>query len=233
MLGVLPENRSEVMAKVKNGIKFGLIGALLIAGSESMAWTKALPLTIGPNWYVFCIGFGMGFSTLTVVDSFASAKRAGQMHESAVEWLNTAPAFRAAKGDQVDRMAILWSNVATALGHEILFRGAVPAITPHLGAGPFEKIPMGLLFSVAAYALYHDDDKGAFSMVNGGAFAVAAGLGGLAAAVVAHVVFAIGLSSMLLFARNKKKDEQKAKEKEAKEKKKAGSGSSTSAKKKR
>ena len=65
----------------------------------------------------------------------------------------------------------------------------------------------------------------------GGAFATAAQMGGLAAAIIAHLIFALGASSMFMFAESKQKEDKKQKEKA--EKKASSAGASGSAKKKK
>lgn len=109
---------------------------------------------------------------------------------STIEWLSRS-GIRAKTGG-ADVAALVVQSAFFALGHEVFFRGALPAIALLLFPDNANALISGLTFSIVAYFAIHRPEHAAYAGFAGFWFAIAAFYGSVSAAVLASVAAQLG-----------------------------------------
>ena len=212
-----PENRRMVLRCLsKSGFHVAL-AVILYQFGESLAPPKAGEGAGGqagggggggldrPWLRAFGLGMACALAVVGGLDIFSGSYSSGAVAESAKAWLNDRPRRMSRGGrGKPDRIGLLLHALFTGVGHEVLFRGALPRLAVKLsqsGLLPWtvaatDASYYGLIASVVGYYLFHPSELAVFACFAGMWFAVAAHVSGLGAAVLANCVSQVGAASL-------------------------------------
>ena len=109
---------------------------------------------------------------------------------STIEWLSRS-GIRAKTGG-ADVAALVVQSTFFALGHEVFFRGALPAVALLLFPDNDNALMSGLTFSIVPYYFIHRQEHAAFAGFAGFWFAIAAFYGNVSTAVIASFAAQLG-----------------------------------------
>jgi hypothetical protein len=213
-----PENRQIVLRSLyASGVHVAIALVLLQvgeymapggdAGGEAAGVYGAYGGAERPWLRVFGIGMASAFGVVGGLDVFSAPGSTGYLAESAAAWLNGG-AHRMSRGKgKPDRMGLIQHALLTGVGHEALFRGALPRLAVKLcQSGLLPKIitanayNYGLVASIFGYFLFHPAEYSFFASFAAAWFALAAYCGGPGAAVLANTVSQVGAASLYFHA---------------------------------
>lgn len=209
-----PENRDAVLRALRAACMRVCTALALFQAKQSLRTGRAFALetmlslesvdaelTLGSPLNVVGMGLAAAAAVVGGLDTFSAAGSSGVLHESASAWLNGA---RATSFGFRDRIAVVMHALLTAIGHEVLFRGAVPSLAQALFLKQFPESSAAAQFggavSVVAYSCIHPSIYAFFAAFAAVWLAIAAYCGGLTAAVIASVLSQLGASSLYYHA---------------------------------
>lgn len=223
----VPENRKMILRSLRgNGVC--VLGACLLLQALEYYTTGETKLLatfdgvdlelLGNGSWLRTFGVGMAgcFAVVSGIDVFSARSSSGYLADSATAWLNGARIVT--KSGKPDRAAILMNALLTGLGHEILFRGALPALACKLVHAKMlpspppghDTLAYGLIASIAAYFAFHPAEFAFFAAFASFWYAIAAYCGGLGAAVLASAASRVGASSLYFYAMRRNRATGKA-----------------------
>ena len=209
-----PKNRTMVLRSLRGNSVCVVASCLLLQAAEYFITGRprlsfdSVPIELISGSWLQMVGTGMAACASVVfgMDIFSARGNSGVLADSATCWLNGGRI--AAKGGKPDRAAILLNALFTAIGHETLFRGALPSLACKLVNAKLlpppppghDPLAYGLVVSMGAYFIFHPARYAYFAAFASFWYAIAAYCGGLGAAVLASAASQVGASSLYFYA---------------------------------